>query len=84
MQKTLYVVKDKRSGLYRSKKHQWGKDLWVKFDKARNFNTKGGAVLSIGKEENINPMPYNAAGGNKVILPDWIEIVPITFTLSGC
>ena len=74
-----YVVRDKRSGIYKVKTVGFTSTKWTKNRrKVQLFKNKGAAKKGM-YSYNINP--ERGKIGAKIILPDWVEIVPVDMVL---
>lgn len=74
-----YIIKDKRCNKYKRKTHYWCDEKWIEQkDKAQLFRTKGAATISCYSYSiNLDSCKIGA----KIILPDWVEIIPVEVNL---
>ena len=74
-----YVVRDKRNGKYKIKSTGFASTVWTANRRqAQQFKNKAAAKKGM-YSYNINP--DRAKLGAKIILPDWVEIIPVEMTL---
>lgn len=79
MEKTLYIIKDSRNKKYKVKSKGFTRTVWTENKtKAQLFRSIGAAKKGM-YSYNINP--ERGKLGAKIILPDWVEIVPVTVNL---
>lgn len=74
--KTMYIVQDTRNKKYKIKSRHFNANMWVdEKEKAQLFKTKG-AIKNGMYCYSINPDSRKL--GAKIILPDWVKIIPVT------
>lgn len=70
-----YVVKDKRNGMYKRKSVGFTDSGWTNDpDKATLFKTIGSVKTGM-YSYNVNP--DRGKIGAKIILPSWVEVIPV-------
>ena len=75
-----FIVKDKRNGKYKVKSIGFSSNMWTDdIEKAMLFRSTG-AVKKGMYCYNINPDRREL--GAKIVLPDWVEVIPVKINLT--
>ena len=75
-----FIVKDKRTGKYKIKSTGFSSNMWTDdIKKAMLFKTTGAVKRGMYC---YNTNPDRRKIGAKIILPDWVEIIPVKINLT--